>query len=341
MFGVYRLLLALMVVVGHLYQPTAMGTYAVFGFYALSGFLMTAVLHERYGYTAAGRGRYALNRALRIYPAYWLAAALSVLLIAWLGDEFVRRYHLAIFLPTTATEWAANGLLVFHPDVIPNTGPRLVPPTWRFTVELVYYALIGLGLSRTARRAAGWWAVSVAYTAYVYATNSDWGVRYYTIPAGSLPFATGACLYFLSRAAWVGAVLAWSSLLRPLPLTVAMLGNFAVAYALDDGRMGAVFGPSLPEPGAGRVAGVELRGRVPLPRAAVAARPVGRVAELPRVPAALPGRVRGRLGGARQAGAGPVRDGLLVLAVTLPSLIATAWAVAGSSDRPMNGSGLR
>lgn len=42
MFGVYRTALALLVVAGHLGPLEHVGPYAVFAFYVLSGYLMTA-----------------------------------------------------------------------------------------------------------------------------------------------------------------------------------------------------------------------------------------------------------------------------------------------------------
>jgi peptidoglycan/LPS O-acetylase OafA/YrhL len=55
MFGFFRTLLALAVVVEHLGPAHYVGPYAVFGFYVLSGYLMTLIMHETYGHTA-GRG---------------------------------------------------------------------------------------------------------------------------------------------------------------------------------------------------------------------------------------------------------------------------------------------
>ena len=70
MFGTYRFLLACLVLVTHLAGVRCAGAYAVFGFYLLSGYLMTLVLNERYGFSPNGFGRYVANRALRIYPPY-------------------------------------------------------------------------------------------------------------------------------------------------------------------------------------------------------------------------------------------------------------------------------
>ena len=81
MFGTYRTFLALMVVAQHLGGLQAIGAYAVFGFYALSGYLMTLIMQKNYGYSPSGISKYALNRFLRIYPIYWVSIVTSVALI--------------------------------------------------------------------------------------------------------------------------------------------------------------------------------------------------------------------------------------------------------------------
>lgn len=49
MFGTYRAFLALMVVALHLGGIPKIGAYAVFGFYCLSGYLMTLIMQTNYG----------------------------------------------------------------------------------------------------------------------------------------------------------------------------------------------------------------------------------------------------------------------------------------------------
>ena len=83
MFGIFRYVLALLVTFGHLKYFLQggwnwTGLYAVFGFFVLSGYLMTRVLHRTYGYGLRGLLAYR-DRALRIYPAYWATFALSLL----------------------------------------------------------------------------------------------------------------------------------------------------------------------------------------------------------------------------------------------------------------------
>jgi peptidoglycan/LPS O-acetylase OafA/YrhL len=191
MFGTYRTLLALMVVAFHIGGVPTMGEYAVFGFYSLSGYLMTLIMHQNYHYTAHGIGKYALNRFLRIYPIYWVSILFSLLLIVFLGEDVTRNYHHAIFLPESAGDILKN-LFLFFPvrDV-----PRLTPPAWALTVELFFYICIGLGLSKSRWLVQVWCIASVIYHVYALAAGLDFSYRYYTIAAASLPFSAGAMIY--------------------------------------------------------------------------------------------------------------------------------------------------
>lgn len=79
--GALRFILAASVMIGHFafyphmtFHPLA-GDTAVEGFYIVSGFLITLVLMEKY------RGNFVLfytNRALRIFPLYWVCLALYI-----------------------------------------------------------------------------------------------------------------------------------------------------------------------------------------------------------------------------------------------------------------------
>lgn len=200
MFGTYRFLLACMVVCGHTRyllfdRINWLGPWAVFGFYVLSGYLMTRVLHETYGYGPSAAVRFLGNRALRIYPAYWAAIALMVgLLVAIPG--IAGKQSDMVFLPQDARQW-------FHSIVILGLDwkftPRLVPPSWSLHVELTFYMLMALGLSRTRTLTALWFAASLAWTVHALVIGVQFGERFGTVIGGSLPFAAGAIVYHLPR----------------------------------------------------------------------------------------------------------------------------------------------
>lgn len=200
MFGIWRTLLALEVVAFHLLFVPFIGAYAVFSFFVLSGFLMTAIMQRTYGYSAGGFTRYIGNRALRLYPSYWFALAVSVAIVAVLGSAETLRYHPVVAIPESTGQWLENLSMGFL-DIVPrDVWPRLVPLAWALTVEIVFYILIGLGISRTKRITVLWCVASIAYVTIA----SDWQhpkdaaneiipvYQYSAIPAGSLPFSFGA-----------------------------------------------------------------------------------------------------------------------------------------------------
>ncbi|MBL4773156.1 MAG: acyltransferase [Alcanivoracaceae bacterium] len=199
MFGILRTTLALMVMIFHIfigYLP--LGTYAVFGFFIISGYLMTLIMHKSYGYTRVGRVSFIINRFLRLHPLYWLASILTIALIYYLGSEMVHNFHKSMDLPSNNTSIVQNIFMVFPAWIPGSIHPRLVPPTWAITVEMFYYVLICFGVSKTFTRVKIWIVLSIAYVLYTFFYGLPWNSRYFHILAASLPFAIGACIYFIS-----------------------------------------------------------------------------------------------------------------------------------------------
>jgi len=180
-----------MVVATHLGGIPRVGQYAVFGFYCLSGYLMTLIMNRNYGYSLSGFSKYALNRFLRIYPIYWLSVLLSLLLIWLWGQAEVSDYHPAIYLPQSVLDGLRNAFIFFPL----RQSPILTPPSWALTVELFFYLLIGLGLSKLRLVTWIWFLISVAYHTAAMIEGVDWASRYFTIYAASLPFSTGALMF--------------------------------------------------------------------------------------------------------------------------------------------------
>ena len=156
MFGIFRTILALLVVTGHLFSPSSLGTFAVFGFYILSGYLMTYIMQNTYAYNMLGQKKFLLNRTLRIYPSYWFAALLSLVLLLYCGEK-ITEFKRTIYLPENSVEVLQNIFLVFFN----SSRPRLSPATWALTVELFYYVCICFGASKTPTITASWFFLSV------------------------------------------------------------------------------------------------------------------------------------------------------------------------------------
>lgn len=198
--GLIRTLFSLMVMTYHLfYRSIPLGIYPVFGFYIISGYLMTLIMHESYGHTWSGRYSFLINRFLRLYPQYWTAATISIILIYLLGSDTVKNYRAAMVLPITVSQYLNNIFIAFvgwNPSLV---NPKLVPPAWSLTVEILFYILICLGISKSFTRVKVWFSLSIFYVIISFILGFSWEDRYFPFLAASLPFAVGSSIYFISR----------------------------------------------------------------------------------------------------------------------------------------------
>lgn len=205
MFGLWRYSLAMLVVCSHIWGKIDghlnwVGLYSVFAFYALSGYLMTLVLQERYGFSQRGFASYLGNRLLRIYPAYWAALIVAIALASWRPQA---TFATSVFfhLPIEAKTWAKNvflfGLNFHDTDVARSEATRLIPPAWTLSIELVYYLAMGAFLSRSRGIVAGWVGASALYVVFSVAAGWSSFFRLSTIAAASLPFSLGAAVHFI------------------------------------------------------------------------------------------------------------------------------------------------
>ena len=195
MFGVYRYILALTVVISHLCGTVILGWLAVHGFFILSGYLMTLILHRDYGYDKAGLSGFLLNRVLRLFPIYWCVLIGATLLFLLIGPEKTGDFYPRMALPDSFSGWAANITLIY-PHWFPSRAPQIIStPSWTLTIELLFYALMAVGISRGKGITAIWVLASLLYFAITHIAGLELNWRYATLAAGSLPFALGAGLY--------------------------------------------------------------------------------------------------------------------------------------------------
>ncbi len=191
--GVIRFVLAMMVLMNHLWLPTAniIGAHAVTGFYIVSGYLMTKVINEVY----VGDGgilRYLANRALRIYPMYLLVLLTSLAFVA-IWPNYFQVYSL-IRIPIGGAEWFSN-LSLWR---LTDSPTIIIPPAWSLYVEVFFYLVIAfIGGSRGM--VVLWFLASLLYTAWMVANGYSFADRYYPLGAASLFFSTGAIIYFLAK----------------------------------------------------------------------------------------------------------------------------------------------
>jgi peptidoglycan/LPS O-acetylase OafA/YrhL len=195
MFGVFRFVLAVNVVIYHVLGIPSIGPYAVYSFFVLSGFLMTMIMQETYGYSLKGFKSYAINRFLRLYPVYWALLVIIATIILIVGKNFSLAFHPTMQIPTSLGSWMAN-LFMIYPNFEPVLYPiRLAPATWALTIELAFYVAIGLGLSKSKQLTTIWFLFSLLWVLWANFSTKDWGIGYGDIIVASLPFSLGALVY--------------------------------------------------------------------------------------------------------------------------------------------------
>jgi peptidoglycan/LPS O-acetylase OafA/YrhL len=139
--GSWRFLLAFFVVISHLYADMFGGpaAYSVWGFFVLSGFLMTEVLKNKYGFSVFGLKKFAFGRFLRIYPLYYLSLVLGILTIYFLSEYNIELKVLnpQFYLPENLYTWFSNITLLPL-----SSGGAPVPVSGALAVEVGVYILI-------------------------------------------------------------------------------------------------------------------------------------------------------------------------------------------------------
>jgi len=179
----------------HLIGAPFIGVFAVHGFFILSGFLMTTIMHETYGYTLRGFFSFWVNRLIRLYPVYFCVLGLASFLLLVYGEAIAREYRAVIYFPSDWRGWLAN-LSMVYPHFFPGTeAPRLSPATWALTIELFFYVCISMGLSRSRFLSLFFFAASATYIliTFLFDLGAVW--RFGAIASGALPFSLGALLY--------------------------------------------------------------------------------------------------------------------------------------------------
>jgi peptidoglycan/LPS O-acetylase OafA/YrhL len=233
---VYRFILALCVVQGHflgwMRGAPWLAWQAVFSFYVLSGFLMSLVLNQSYGFTAGGLVRFAVNRWLRLFPIYYAVVGLTVLYIAFVGP--LNQLNHEMTLPSTAMAIFGNLSIVtlagfgFIPEM-----QRLSPNAWSLAVEIFCYFLLAMYFAKSRGRLFVMLIIGVGVTAaqiVIYFDQPQYGFQshYSVLPAGLVPFALGGLAYF-----YRGARIYEFSSTKFLFLCLLFLVNFVIGYWSD------------------------------------------------------------------------------------------------------------
>jgi peptidoglycan/LPS O-acetylase OafA/YrhL len=201
--GLLRTLLAITVVLAH--SPWNHGFVFVGGqlavqlFYVMSGFLISHVIRGNQAY--ASPLRFYISRALRLYPIYYVVAALALIFRMAADPAFFQIYRI---IPTAASVLlVGSNLLVFGQDWVMFSGVDngqlvlttdfrqsdvllyeglLLPQAWTLGVELSFYALAPFVL-RSSRLVVLLLLLSLGVRTYVLSlgigTQDPWTYRFF------------------------------------------------------------------------------------------------------------------------------------------------------------------
>jgi peptidoglycan/LPS O-acetylase OafA/YrhL len=190
-FGIYRYGLAFCVAISHLWAGMLGGpaAYGVWGFYCLSGYLMTLILNEKYGFSPQGIATFAANRALRIYPAYYVVAMGMLVLFLLVPGTAIQ------FLPHLHKPADLDGWLYSLTLLTPQGVGALLHGSSALRVELWFYVFMAMGLARTKSIVVAWFLASCSFVGSQLYTQVPFIERYVFISSCSLAFSVGAMIY--------------------------------------------------------------------------------------------------------------------------------------------------
>ena len=132
--GLFRLLLAAAVVIGHAVGPgawTLAGPLAVQMFFVISGFYMAMILETKYLALDRGVTRFYLNRGLRLLPTYW-AIALAFIIAATLLGKTVPWPGSWLVAISDVTLIGQDLIAFLEHDI-------LIAPAWSIGMEIWFY----------------------------------------------------------------------------------------------------------------------------------------------------------------------------------------------------------
>ncbi|MBI9114788.1 acyltransferase family protein [Sanguibacter suaedae] len=209
--NLFRLVLALVVLVSHAYpiagrpepswQGEHLGTWAVAGFFMISGYLITAArLRTHFS-------EYLVHRIARIFPAFVVSLVVTVVLVAPVGYLHANRtLDGYLTTPNTPFNYVFSNLLLRIPDFSVAGTPTGVPlpgawngSLWTLYYEFLCYLIIGLVmLWPLAKRSVV--PVAVLFVASVAAHANLDALLPYLGPNPDLLFLAPLLPYFLGGA---------------------------------------------------------------------------------------------------------------------------------------------
>ncbi len=222
--GLFRLLLATIVVVGH-FSRMALGTMAVYVFFVLSGYWICRMWDGKYSRHAKPCATFILSRFWRLLPSFLLVNVLAI------GGYWLAGEPIAMSLRSAFSNLALLGYASMP-------SAHYIDPAWSLDIEVQFYICAPLALAALAPHRRSAWALLAALSAgslLFLLTQSE------TIFPVFLPFAA---FFAMGIAA---AKFDWCPPGKlALASAVLVVGSIVVATALPATR-GVILGGSTPD----------------------------------------------------------------------------------------------
>ncbi|CAG9262103.1 Acyl_transf_3 domain-containing protein [Burkholderia diffusa] len=138
--GIYRLLLAVAVVLSHIgigVYGRNIGVVAVLSFFLISGYVMTALIERHYA-TARQIPRFYVDRALRLFPQFLFYSLLTLALIAVAHPSSGFLSGLTPALATLNLTMLPLNFYRYFPDAL------VIPQAWSLGLEAQFYIVVPL-----------------------------------------------------------------------------------------------------------------------------------------------------------------------------------------------------
>lgn len=255
-----RFYLSFLVVLTHFWASVfgGMGSYAVCGFFVISGYVITKVLKERYFQIKNGLSKFWINRFLRLYPTYIFSALIGIS-IAYIAPEITAALNVGINLPSS-TEGVTrmlkagmdpgnSGLIyLMNLTAIGMQSPFIwsspiafSPNVWSTNVELYFYLLLSLGIASTLRKTRIFLVLGLLLFSLIPIVwfgsifdlwpspakmlgSKNWPIKvfYYSFLGWTVLFAIGAYAYYFPKKRW-------PNILKAILFACCILGPFILA----------------------------------------------------------------------------------------------------------------
>lgn len=192
MFGFYRFILAFFVILYHLGGYHPIGWYSVYGFFVLSGYLMTLVISKKYPLNSGGLVSFEFNRVLRIFPAYLLIMLAAMALMAIPSFAAVAAdVRPRMGMPTSLFDWWQN----FFFYGWQTYTPKLMPHCWSIARELVICSLVFFIFARNRWLSLAWLFLCIGFAGFTLAKELPFFWVYHSHKTAMISYALGGCIY--------------------------------------------------------------------------------------------------------------------------------------------------